>query len=358
MPNDRTTFPNLSPRPLLAGLVALGLLGTGGCQMLDGPPKGKRPEAGSADRQGTVKPRPRIQTDEQVTGVDLYSRGTVLADQGLLQEALGQFEQAIAENPLYVPAYMGAGSAHYRLGNLDAAEENFDQAAKLEPRNFDAQFMHGVVLQELQRLDEAIRAYLRALGLRPDDFRANGNLGAAYLQAGEPGEGLPYSQRAVELNPNDGAARTNLGATYAALGEFENAITEYQQAAELTELSPELLLNLAESYGRVQRYDEMVSTLEQVVRLKPTAVAYERMGSGYFRLREYDLALGAFQEATKLDDRHFPAFNGVGVCLLQQYLSSEQNDTRSREDALRALRRSLQIEPKQPKVLELVSRYR
>ena len=178
------------------------------------------------------------------------------------------------------------------------------------------------------------------------------------LYDGEPREALPFAQRAIELKNDDYAARTTLGAIYSALGDHEAAIVEFQQAAELGELSPKLLLNLAENYGKTKRFDEMVNTLDEVIRREPTAAAYERMGSGLFRLSRFEEALDAFQKATELDNTYFPAFNGVGVCLLQRWLASGQPDRLAREEGLRALRRSLQIKRDQPRVLELVGRHK
>ncbi len=297
-----------------------------------------------------------LPSDEVVAGTDSLQRGTVLMQQGLNVEAAKAFELAIAENPLLTPAYMRLGEIRYKEGDLAAAEQAFGQAATLEPTNFDAQYKYAMVLHELGKFDAAIRTYLKALALRPDDFKANSNLAAAYLQTNEPREALPYAQRAIELNPNDVAGRTNLGAVYSALGQYENAITEYQQASELTDLQPKLLLNLAEAYRKVSRFEEMVSTLEQVIRVEPSAAAYERLGTGHFRLGQFDESLASFEKAVEIDADYFPALNGVGVCLLRRYIA-DQEDLDSRDGAIKALRRSLQIERNQPRVVQLLSQY-
>jgi tetratricopeptide (TPR) repeat protein len=285
------------------------------------------------------------------------ARGQLLANQGLDQVALSEFERAIAINPRLVPAYLGIGQIQKKQGNLDKAEQAYGKATQIEPQNFDAQYNHGLVLQLLNRIAESVRAYLRALAIKPNDFDANLNLATAYLQLGEPGPGLTYAQRAVRENGNSGPARVNLGAIYAALGDHENAVVEYQQAAELMELTPELLLNLADGLGKVGRYAEMQNTLEQLIKSKPTATAYERLASSMFRQQKFEEALTNFRKALDVDKDYYPALNGVGVCLLNRYLISQKKDLEARDDAIRALRRSLQIEHRQPAVLDLVTRY-
>jgi tetratricopeptide (TPR) repeat protein len=285
------------------------------------------------------------------------ARATLLSGQGLDNVALSEFERAISINPKMTTAYMGIGDIRRKQGDLGKAEQAYGAAVQIEPANFEAQYSHGLVLQLLNRVAESVRAYIRALAIKPDDFDANLNLATAYLQLGEPGPGLPYAQRAVQLKGDSGAARVNLGAIYAALNDHDRAVVEYQQAAELMDLSPELLLNLADGLGKTGRYAEMQNTLEQLIRLKPSAVAHERLASALFRQKQYDGALEQFRKSLELDADYYPALNGVGVCLLNRFLLSEKKDLDSRDEAIRVLRRSLQIEQKQPAVLDLVTRY-
>lgn len=351
-------YSGLAPRAI-AGAVLLAVA-LGGCQSLDqrNKPKAKTKEVAQAREQAKTT----LQTIQGVatppTAVGSTEKGAALMEEGLFREAVVQFERAIADNPLFAPAFLGAGNAQYKLDNKPAAEKHFGRAAQLDPTNFDAHYMHGVVLQEMDKVNDAIRAFNRALEIKPADFSANLNLGTAYLQVEEAQEALPFVQKAVELKPEDGVARTNLGAVYAALGKHEEAITEWNQASELMKLSPKLLLNMADSYNRLQQWDEMVSTLDEVVKLEPTAEAFERLGSGLFRQKQYDQALAAFVRSVELDTTYYPAHNGVGVTLLHRWLASGQQDAAAHNDAMRALRKSLQLQKNQPRVLELLTRYK
>ncbi len=284
-------------------------------------------------------------------------RAQLLESQGLDTVALSEFEKAVAINPKLTTAYLGIGQIHKKQGNLDKAEQAYHLAAQVEPTSFDAQYNHGLVLQLLSRVTEAVRAYLRALAIKPEDFDSNLNLATAYLQLGEPGPGLSYAQRAVRIKGNSGPARVNLGAIYAALGDYDHAVVEYQQAAELMELSPELLLNLADGLGKTGRYAEMQNTLEQLNKTKPSALSHERLASALFRQQKYDEALAEFRKSLDMDPDYYPALNGVGVSMLNKYLLSDKKDLDAREEALKALRHSLQVEHRQPAVAELINRY-
>lgn len=326
-------------------LVVCALLAQPGCNILDRKPK----------KAATTSVEPAVHLPPPVS--DPVAHARKLEQQGDLEAARREFERAIAENPRLTVAYLGAGDIYRKQGDYAAAEQRYGKAAELEPRNFDAQYLHGLSLHMLNRLGEAVRAYLRALTARPDDFSANMNLATAYLQLQEPRQGLPYAERAVKVDPTSSPARANLGAIYAALDRHQDAITEYQQAAELAQLSAPLLINLADSLGKIGRYEEMVNTLQQLVATDPSASAYERLGSGLFRLRRYDQAEGAFRESMALDGAYYPAVNGIAVCLLNRWVWSSNSDEVARNEAIMLLRKSLVLEKRQPRIIELLGRY-
>ena len=142
-----------------------------------------------------------------------------------------------------------------------------------------------------------------------------------------------------------------------ALNDYDAAVVEYQQAAELMELSPQLLLNLADALGKTGRYAEMQNTLEQLLQMSQTPVAYERLATSLFKQRDYDAALQNFRRSLELDPNYYPSLNGVGVSMLNRYLASEKQDVEALREGLAALRRSIQIERRQPAVVELIARY-
>jgi len=292
-----------------------------------------------------------------IRAAEAVDLGTRLKEQGLMDQALLEFEKAIEINPTMTTAYLGTGEIYRERGDYQAAETQYAQAVKNAPGDFEPNYWHGFTLQMLNRVAESVRAYLRALSIRPEDFHANLNLATAYLQLGENAQAVIYAERAVRIDPEDGPARVNLGASYSNAGRYAEALSEYEAAAELMPLTTELMLNLAQAQGRVGRYAEMAGTLRSVIAKEPTALAYERLGSAQFHMSNYDEALKAFTRATELDAQHYPAWNGVGVCLLNKYVWSKKTDLVSLDNARNALRRSLKIKHDQPRIAELLTRY-
>lgn len=326
-----------------------------GCQRWRRARRNDRP-APVVERPAPVAAAPK-KLDPVQESQRAVDNGQVLLAQGVEDAAMREFERAISINPRITPAYLGIGQIQRRRGNLIEALAAYARAVDVEPSSFDAQYGLGLTNQLLGKIADAIRAYVNALYIRPNDFDANLNLATAYLQFGEPSPALPYAKRAVQIKGDSGPARFNLGAIYGALSDHENAIVEYQQAAELMEISPQLLLNLAESLSYTGRYSEAQNTLEMLIKAAPSAAAHERLATALFRQKKYDESLVAFRHSLELDESYYPSHNGVGVCLLNRWLLSDKKDVAAKEEALKSLRRSLQLDRKQTVVIDLITRY-
>ena len=292
-----------------------------------------RRNLGSRDRLLVERPRDR---DSRAA----RARRAAAPDPGRRRSCAACLRRAIEINPQFTQAYLSAGDIHRQRGDYAAADGTTARPPH-RARNFDAQYSRALV-QLLKRFGEAIR-YLRALAIRPDDFNANLNIATAYLQVGEPEQGLPYAQRAVRQNPSSGEARVNLGSIYAGLGRHLDAVNEFQQASEMMSLNSSLLLNLANSLYQSGRFAEAANTLEEAVRVGPTAIVYERLGASRYRLGQAAEAEAAFRRALDTDPTHFPAMNGVAVCLLSRYVLSRETDEAARIEAMTMLRRSLRV---------------
>lgn len=328
-----------------AGAVALGL---GGCES-----GGRR----ARETAGTARSEVAVGKDREQAAGTYMTSGEQAVREGDLDRALEEFARALEANPNLTQAHMAMADIYRLKGDYTRAETRYGRVAQLEPRNFDAQYFHGLMLHLLDRLPDAVQAYLKALRLKPDDFKANLNIATAYYQLDENAQALPYAKRAVDLNPNDGPARVNLGAVYGALDRHSEAVNEYQQAAELMPLSSQLLLNLADSLSKLGRWQEMANALDKCVKIEPSATAWERLGYARFQLRQFETSRRCFEESIHLDATYFPALNGGGVCLLNDWIRGGRKDGGLKDKGLGMLRKSLQINPDQPRILEIATRY-
>jgi tetratricopeptide (TPR) repeat protein len=324
---------------MLPAWIALAM-GVGGCE--------------SSDGTALRALEPSEPTLEQVERL-AEARGEQGA--GNYDVALAMFQEVLAENPTITTAYLGIGDIYMIRQDYGKAEPAYGRAARLEPRNFDAQYGHGLALQLLARFVEAVRAYHRALTIDPDNLRANLNLATTYLQMNEPHRAVVFAERAVHVDPEHGPARANVGAIYEKLARYEEAVDAYDTALELMGNRGPLMMNQINVLARLKRYTEAANTAETLIRIEPSATAYERLGWCTFRLRDYERSMDSYRAAVQLEPGHWPALNGVGVNALNTWLLSKKRDEQARIEARNAFRRSLRANSDQPRVVELMLNY-
>ena len=106
-------------------------------------------------------------------------------------EALKAYDNLILEFPAEQKLKMNKGSAQYRLGDFDKAEESYGQAKEIKDKKAlaalyynlgNAQFMQGERLgaqngqQAMEKYKAALENYIKALDVRPSDKDAKWNV--------------------------------------------------------------------------------------------------------------------------------------------------------------------------------------
>ena len=282
-------------------------------------------------------------------------------EDGLDDSAFARFGQALLENPRIVDAHLGIGDIYKDRGDYDKASVRFELAAAIDPTSYDAHYNLGVCKQVLGDLTYAIKSYQRALNLKPDSHEANRDLASAYLQDNRAGLALAYAERATELDPENYGAWANLGFIYVRAERFEDAINAFRSASELADEGDDVkpvLLGLADAHIRTGNYSRAINTLNTLIATDPTSTAHERMGVAMFKQRRYEDALSHFKQAVALDKTDTAALNGLGVSYMTLYIEGGRTNTWQRDQALDAWAKSLELNPDQRSIVELVARYR
>lgn len=278
-------------------------------------------------------------------------------DDGLLDSALAAFGLALEENPNIADAHMGMGGVYQERGDYELASRAYERATIVAPDKFQAHYHLGLMKQLLGRFREALRSYKTAWHLDPDDFKINRELGSTYLQLGRPGEALTFVNKATELDPDSQAAWCNLAATYNLLGRYEDAVDIYRQAAELGDLADPVLLGLADAHIHLNNLQQAKIVLEVLIRRSPSVTAYERLGYVKFKMRRFEPALYEYRRAIVLDPNDTATLNGLGAAMMTLYIQDGRRDTGQRDEALGSWRKSVKLNPKQPRIIDLLARF-
>jgi tetratricopeptide (TPR) repeat protein len=171
--------------------------------------------------------------------------GKALFQKGQFDESIIQFQKALAITPEYAEVHYNLGSAFYQKGFVDEAITQYQEALALQPDYAPVHNNLGNALFQKGRVDEAIIQFQKALADNPDFADAHNNLGAALIQQGRLDEAIAELQTAVAIQPGHAGARNNLGAAFMQAGRMAEALGEYWKVLETQPENVDALNNLA-----------------------------------------------------------------------------------------------------------------
>ncbi len=206
-----------------------------------------------------------------------FNLGVVLLEKGNVDEAIGQFEQALQSEPGYADSHFNLGVALLKKGKVDEAIGQFEQALQSEPGRVDFHINLGAALLQKGRVDEAIRHFQTALDLDANSAEACYGLGDAYSREGRMAEAINQYQKALQINPAYPEALNNLASLMAicpdvSLRNGEKAVELARRANELTGgTNPIVLQTLAISFSEVGRFDDAVQCAQKAIKVAPAA---------------------------------------------------------------------------------------
>ena len=279
-----------------------------------------------------AEPTPSRHT-KSVRAYGSYLRGRYAwnkrTQEGVL-EAIGFFEQAIAEDPSYAQAYAGlsdsyalhvdyrsipvadafarakeyaskalsldetVAEAHVSLAwtlfiyewQWEAAEREFRRAIELDARYATAHQWYAMLLTSQGRFEESVIEAHASLELDPGSVSIRRGVGWLYLYARRFEQALHHLSRAIEMNPFAEESYRVLGLAHALHGDLAEAERVLRIGIGLPGAGPNDLGTLAHVLGMAGKADEARAILETLRRraesdyVSPVAFAMGALGLG------------------------------------------------------------------------------
>ena len=248
-----------------------------------------------------------------------YNLGHALEKEpGRLEEAIGQYREALRLNPDIIEARTNLGGALNAQGRTQEALIELETARQLAPNSAAAHNNLGVALNKaVGRRKDAIAEFQAALRLKPDFADAHANLGNALKAEGRTMEAIAQHKEALRLNPGSAEVHYNLANALVTLpGRQNEAIAEYETALQLKPDYAEAHHNLGGALVAAGRTREGISRFEEAVYLKPDYVeAHINLGIALFADGRTLAAITELEAALRLAPDSAPAHLGLGNAL-------------------------------------------
>jgi len=158
------------------------------------------------------------------------NRGSARADAGANEQAMADFDQAIALRPGDTANYAGRARAKLGLRDVRGAIADYSEAIRLAPGNASLYLGRGHVRFVQGDQAGAIEDFTEAIRLNPNSASAFNRRGLAHRRAGELARAIEDYTAAIAINPIYALAYNNRGYVYEAQGRKENAIADFQAA--------------------------------------------------------------------------------------------------------------------------------
>lgn len=341
-----STVARAASRMAIVALAFAATIGSTGCRPWSDPSS----EYAAAERTLPATPTP----DQQAK----LEAGQAVAERGEYQKAIGEFREVLAENPRIPQAHVAVGAVQTAAGDLRAAERAYEAALRIDPTNIEARRGLAQIYVQTGRATDALREYQRALIDSPGDRESQVGIVQILTQRGDLASAVPFL-RQIALAPGATAEDwVSLGVACLASGQPNEAGQALEEALMMGSSGPEVLGPLAEAYSAQGRYGEAASTADELARQARTAAAWERVGWLQFRQGDFVRSGQAYRKATELEPTSARAWNGVAITALNAWLLSDRLDQAAREEARRALNRSLELDPNQPAMEALRSTHK
>ena len=191
-----------------------------------------------------------------------------------LDDAIKDFDHALALEPKNADALANRGLAHLWKGETEAAKQDLDAAAALNPRHAVVYRARGLLAQRSGLWREAVAAYTTSLEIDPNNSFALARRSQAHHALNEDEAALADSALVLKQTPGASDMRLLRANIFKSMGKDEEAATE---ARALVEANPDDSLALVTAAGidaAVHREAEAMRLFERALAIKPEPYIY------------------------------------------------------------------------------------
>lgn len=247
--------------------------------------------------------------------------------------AIDNYKLAIDKDPLDVTLYRNLGGSYVAKKDDESAHEIYLKGLNLN--NNDAQMYNelGCCYTRLNQFDKAAISFEKALKLEPLDAVFKQNLDYAkeqssltpdQIQANNEAfnlnktatelfnhqnfhEALGFYQRSLTLNPNDAVINFNVANTFSNLKNYQEGLAYAKKAVELDAANTSYLNLLGNININLGQLHEGIDIFQKILAISESGETFNNLGTAYFRLHQYKLAIYHFQKAVDLnpDDKTY-----------------------------------------------------
>ena len=254
-----------------------------------------------------------------------YIHGVALRAARRFDEALLNFDHALALNPNYVEALIEKGAIYFESQDQAQALAQFEKVLLIDPSHgvaasnkaslisalpaqaaaFTPEILRALALQNAGEIEAAKAVFLDALAADKQHFVALYSLTAISLNQGKIDEGLDYGQSCLSSNPTSAFAWYICGCALKAHRRFEEALKHLDRALELQGDYKEVFIEKGIIYGELKEYIQSVIQFNNVLGVDPVhKLALVNLATSLTIIKRHDEGSQFFARLLSIDPDH------------------------------------------------------
>ncbi|MFN8469044.1 MAG: tetratricopeptide repeat protein [Caldilineaceae bacterium] len=244
----------------------------------------------------------------------------VYASGAEFEQAIADFDQALALQPTFYEATYNRGLARLSSCDNQHAVEDFQLAIQLDPGQPAALNSLGNAYVRLSLFDKATDAYSGAIALSPGAAELYFNRGLAYGSDGDQQRELSDLAQAIRLEPDFVQAYYARSFVYKNLGNLEAAVTDLTELLRIEADNARARGFRADYLMLLQRYDAAVQDYSIVLDDdRQDTYSLDGRAKAYIELGKMDEAKADLLRSIPADSRSAVAFYNRGNTLAQMF---------------------------------------
>lgn len=292
--------------------------------------------------------------------IGYYYLGRVSIEAGNTEQAVANFDRAIAVNQAFEPAYLAQASVYesrqekgkaiailqkylqqvnprnrdirQHLVQLYIANKDYAGGlAELEkllednPGDLDAQLRMALIYGEKKEFTKAIGQLNEILKAKPAELKVRDYLGYLYEEAKDIPKALETYRYNVHLDPKFADSHVHLGVLLYRLKQFPEAVTHLDEAVRLMPKQPEPHIVLGLAHFQNEQFEKASRAFEEGIRHNPkSADLHFNLGTAYDKLNRFDEVERAMETALSIDPHHADALNYLGYSYAERGIKIDQ----------------------------------
>ncbi|MDB5705583.1 MAG: hypothetical protein JWN66_2699 [Sphingomonas bacterium] len=208
------------------------------------------------------------------TASAFVDRGNMLLDHQRFDEAIADFDKALALDPKYAVALADRGITYVWKNDEAAATRDLDAAAAIDPRQVVVYRARAMMAMHHDKMPEAIAALSTALDLQPGDPFALRMRVRAWREIGDDEHVLTDGAALIRQNPGDVESYLMRANAFRHQGLPDKAADEAAAAAAANPDDPFAHVTAARIYDALGKGDLATKEFDRAIAIKPESYIY------------------------------------------------------------------------------------